>query len=119
MVTNLSSKAGMYNLRLKPLSITVIDSFILACQCIFLKTLVSIHPPKQLFFGYKNFKERRIKNNNCNNLNTNFSHTQSFIFYQIIINKYSGLYFHRDNCNFNIRENGDFEPLIVDSKLPL
>ena len=46
-------KIWMYGYRVISLSITVIDSFILACQCIFLRVLVSMHPRKMNLLGLK------------------------------------------------------------------
>lgn len=99
------------------LFITMIHSFVLACQCIFLNTLISMHPhTNDTFFAMWILKKGGINNYN---LKVDFSYTQSYQLYQIMINKSLGLCFHRDNGNFNIRENFSFEPLIIDSKLPL
>lgn len=85
-----------YSLRLKSVSITMIESFILACQRIFLKALVSMHPQKNNSLAVKKIlKKGGANNHDYNNLNTNLSHTQSFRLYRIIINKYLGLCFYR------------------------
>jgi len=113
-------KEWKYNYRLIYLFITMIHSFVVTRQRVFLKTLVSMHPHKNdPFLGMKILKKGGSNNHDYNNLNTNFSYTQSYGFNQISINKSSGLCFHRGNCNFNIKENRSFESLIVDSKLPL
>ena len=46
-------KIRMEGYRVISVSITVIDSFILACQCIFLRVLVSMHPRKMNLLGLK------------------------------------------------------------------
>ena len=113
-------KAKKHNHRLISLFITMIHSFILACQCIFLNTLVSMHPHKNSsFLSMKILKKGGTNNHDYNNLNADFSYTQSYKLYQTMINKSLGLCFHRNNGNFYIKENFSFEPLIVDSKLPL
>lgn len=113
-------KAQKYNHRLISLPITMIDSFILARQCIFLNTLVSLHPHKNnSFLSMKILKKGGTNNHDYNNLNADFSYTQSYGFYQIKINKSLRLCFHKGNGNFYIKENFSFEHLIVDSKLPL
>jgi len=97
-ILNPSSKVEIYNYRLISLLITMIHSSILARQCIFLKVLVSMHPHKSRpFYDKTILMKGGIKNNDYNNLNTNFSYTQSFRLYQIINNSL-GLCFHRDNC---------------------
>ncbi len=46
-------KIWMYGYEVIPIFITVIYSFILACQRIFLRVLVSMHPRKNESFGVK------------------------------------------------------------------
>ncbi len=48
-------KIWMNGQRVMSVSITVIYSFILACQCIFLRVLVSMHPWKMNLLGLKIF----------------------------------------------------------------
>jgi len=115
-----ASKARKYNNRLISLFITMIHSFILARQRIFLNVLVSMHPHKNSSISVMNIlKKGGIKNNAYYNFIIHRSYTQFYRFKQTIVYKPLGLCFYRGNSNFYIKENCIFEPLIVDSKLPL
>ena len=119
-ILKLLFNAKKHNHRLISLFITMLHSFILAPQCIFFITLVSMHPHKNdSFFSMKILKKGGTNNYDYKNLNPGFSYTQSYGFYQIKINKSLGLIFNSGDGNFYIKENFSFEPLIVDSKLPL